>query len=292
VTLGALGGCLSEGGDPLDVASTPSASSRESGDEANAMSGAGLDVNGSIDPAMASSLAPDKHRQGGDPGIPPKVDPGTPTYASSSAPIAVEPVGFDPARSMLERIYRADLQAGGESFWFDRMLERPVGGSDGNALFTRGRALYMYTHNPAVLGFAGQGTGANIGGGGTAYREAIQIGNSNCRPGPGSPCNLYSVTVSDATLTEATAERRQYPSYWSSVHTADGLTVHQRKFITHNNVAVTVLEITSSDPPERRSQTSHLSEVRPSWVRPCRARADNVSFLCELPVLPPCDKLP
>jgi hypothetical protein len=233
------------------------------------MSGDGVDVNGSFDPATASSLGPDKHRPGGDPGtppdpgIPPKVDPGTPTYASSSAPIAVEPVGFDPASSMLERIYRADLQAGGESFWFDRMLERPAVPSDGNALFTRGRALYMYTHNPNVLGFAGQGTQANIGGGGVAYREAIQIGNNNCRPGPGAPCNLYSVTVSDATLTEVTAERRQYPSYWSSVHTADGLTVHQRKFITHNNVAVTVLEITNlSAQPTTRTITA----TTPSWV--------------------------
>ena len=173
-TIVALGGCLSGGGDPFDEASTPSASSRESEGEANAISGAGLDVNGALDPAMASSLAPDKHRQGGDPGIPPKVDPGTPTYASSSAPIAGVPVGFDPASSMLERIYRADLQAGGESFWFDRMLERQAAGSDDTALFTRGRALYMYTHNPAVLGFAGQGTGANVGGGGAAYREAIQ----------------------------------------------------------------------------------------------------------------------
>ena len=31
----------------------------------------------------------------------------------------------------------------------------------------------MYTHNPNTLGFAGQGTGANQGGGGFAYREAI-----------------------------------------------------------------------------------------------------------------------
>lgn len=164
---------------------------------------------------------------------------------------------------MLERIYRADLQAGGESFWFDRMLERQAVASDGNALFTRGRALYMYTHNPNVLGFAGQGTQANIGGGGVAYREAIQIGNNNCRPGPGAPCNLYSVTVSGATLTEVTAERRQYPSYWSSVHSDGAVTVHQRKFITHNNVAVTVLDITNlSAQPTTRTITA----TTPSWV--------------------------
>ncbi|HMG25002.1 MAG TPA: hypothetical protein VK607_26880, partial [Kofleriaceae bacterium] len=164
---------------------------------------------------------------------------------------------------MLDRIYRADLQAGGESFWFDRMLERQAGGSGGNTLYTRGRALYMYTHNPAVLGFAGQGTGANIGGGGAAYREAIQVGGNNCQAGPNALCNLYSVTVSDTPLTETTAERRQYPSYWSSVHTAGGLTVHQRKFITHNNVAVTVLEITNlgAEPATRT-----ITAATPSWV--------------------------
>jgi hypothetical protein len=262
-TIGALSGCLSVDGDPLDVPSTPSASARESGLEVNGLSGDGLDVNGSFDSAAASSRSPDPHHRGGAPGIPPEVDPGTPTYSGSSTPIAGEPVGFDSAKSMLERIYRADLQAGGESFWFDRMLERQAGGSGDSTLYTRGRALYMYTHNPAVLGFAGQGTGANVGGGGAAYREAIQIGGNNCRPGPDAPCNLYSVTVSDATLTEATAERRQYPSHWSSVHTAGGLTVHQRKFITHNNVAVTVLEITNlSAQPTTRTITA----ATPSWV--------------------------
>src|SRR5262249_56480432 len=129
-----------------------------------------------------------------DSGIPPEVDPGTPTYASGSTPPAAEPVGFDPTTSMLGRIYQADLDAGGESFWFDRMLERLAGGNGGNTLYTRGRALYMYTHNPAVLGFAGQGTGANAGGGGAAYREAVQTGGTNCQAGPNATCNLYSVT--------------------------------------------------------------------------------------------------
>src|SRR5678815_2627620 len=143
------------------------------------------------------------------------------------------------------------------------MLERLAGGAGGDSLYTRGRALYMYTHNAAVLGFAGRGTGANAGGGGAAYREAIQSGGGNCQAGPNAVCNLYSVTVSGATLTEATAERRQYPSYWSSVHAADGLTIRQRKFITHNNVAVTVLEITNlSAQPTTRTITA----TTPSWV--------------------------
>ena len=273
-TIAALGGCLNEDGDPFDVRSTSSAITLENGLEESGVSGNSLDVDGlSFNSAVASGDSPDGHQResGGpvpassafEPGIPPEVDPGTPTYAGSSTPIADEPVGFDPARSMLERIYRADLEAGGESFWFDRLLERQAGGSGGNTLYTRGRALYMYTHNPGILGFAGQGTGANAGGGGAAYREAIQIGGNNCQAGPDAPCNLYSVTVSDATFIEDTAQRLQYPSHWSSVHAATGLTVHQRKFITQNNVAVTVLEITNTgDQPTTRTVTA----ATPGWV--------------------------
>jgi hypothetical protein len=268
-TIGALSGCKVED-DAFDAPSTSSAISPESGLGVNGVSGAGLDVNApSFHLAVASSQSADHRELGGpvpapfDPGIPPAVDPGTPTYSASSAPIAVEPVGFAPASSMLERIYQADLAAGGESFWFDRMLERPAGGAGGDSLYTRGRALYMYTHNAGVLGFAGRGTGANAAGGGAAYREAIQVGGANCQAGPNAPCNLYSVTVCGATLTEVTAQRRQYPSYWSSVHEGGGVTVHQRKFITHNNVAVAVLEIANAG---SQPTTCTVTATTPSWV--------------------------
>ncbi|HEU4542536.1 MAG TPA: LamG domain-containing protein, partial [Jiangellaceae bacterium] len=185
--------------------------------------------------------------------IPPAVDPGEPTYGGLDEPVPEEPVQFDPTTNMLQAIFDADTAAGGESFWIDRILERPAGGSGGNALYTKGRALYMYTHNPGVLGFAGQGTGANQGGGGFAYREAIASGVTN----------LYTVTISDATLTEQTAERRQYPSHWSSVHTGSGLSVQQRKFITHNNVAVTILEITNT---EETTTTRTVTAATPAAV--------------------------
>ena len=182
-----------------------------------------------------------------DPDIPPAVDPGTPTYVGADDPVPDEPVEFDPTTNMLERIYQADRAAGADSYWVDRILGRPAGGSGGNSLYTKGRALYMYTHNPNVLGFAGQGTGANQGGGGFAYREAISAGVTN----------LYTVAISGANLTEDTAQRAQYPSYWSSVHTAPGLSVEQRKFITHNNVAVTELTLTNtSDQPTTRTITA------------------------------------
>ena len=182
------------------------------------------------------------------PDIPPAVDPGEPTYVGLADPVPAEPAVFDPTTNMLQRIYAADQAAGGQSYWFDRVLERPAGGGGGNSsLYTKGNALYMYTHNPNILGFAGQGTGANQGGGGFAYREPIASGVTN----------LYTVTISDATLTEDTTQRVQYPSYWSSVHTGSGLRVAERKFITANNVAVTILDVTNTDAaPTTRTVTA------------------------------------
>ena len=158
--------------------------------------------------------------------IPPAVDPGSPTYVGDADPVPDEPVAYDPSANMLEAIFAADAAAGGESYWFDRVLQRPAGGAGGNHLYSRGRALYMYNHTAGTLGFAG----------GWAYRE---------RP-TGSNQNMYTVSVSGASLSEATANRAQYPSHWTSVHNATGLRVDQTKFITHNNVAVTLLTLTNT----------------------------------------------
>src|SRR5918992_5622395 len=156
-------------------------------------------------------------------GGPGAVDPGTPTYSGSPAPVPPEPVAFDPARSALAAIHDADIAAGGTSYWVDRVLERPFLSSGDSHLYTRGRALYMYRHAAGTLGF----------GGGYAYRE---------RP-TGANQSLFTVAVSGDPLTEDTALRKQSPSHWSSVHAAAGLRVEQRKFITHDNVAVTVLTL-------------------------------------------------
>jgi hypothetical protein len=160
------------------------------------------------------------------PGVPPAVDPGTPVFAGAENPMPPEPVPFDPTRNMLGRVFDADVAGGATSYWFDRVLARPFLSNQDSYLYTRGRALYMYTHNAAPLGFAG----------GFAYRERPTDANQS----------LYTVAVSDATLTESTSERTQYPSHWSSVHTAEGLRVAQRKFITYDNVAVTVLTVTNT----------------------------------------------
>jgi hypothetical protein len=169
-----------------------------------------------------------------DDSIPPEVDPGTPTYTGEDEPVPAEPVAFDPASSMLQAIFDADQAAGGDSYWIDSILERPAGGSGGDHLYTKGRALYMYTHDEDELGFAGAGTGPR--GGGFAYREPIV----------GGVTDLFTVEIEGADLDEDESARQNSPSHWTSVHTGDGLSVAQSKFITNNNVAVTILDITNT----------------------------------------------
>ncbi len=164
------------------------------------------------------------------------IDPGEPTFTGSANPIPAEPAAFDPARSQLQAIFDADLAAGGTSYWFDRILARPFLSNADSALMTRGRALYMYTHNARALGFAAGGTGAN-GGGGYAYRQP---------PTTGPAVSLYTVAVAGDALVEDTTQRVQHPSYFTSVYTRTGLSVLERKFITDNDVAVTELTLTNT----------------------------------------------
>ena len=98
----------------------------------------------------------------------------------------------------------------------------------------------MNTHTTGTLGFAG----------GYAYRE---------RP-TGANQNLYTVALSGVTLSETTPQRVQYPSHWRSPH-RPGLSVSQRKFITDNNVAVTVLTLTNNGTaPTPRTVTVSLAD--------------------------------
>jgi hypothetical protein len=175
---------------------------------------------------LASTLTASPGLAAYTPGIPAAVDPGDPTFAGSSTPVPAPPVSYDPTTSMLQAIFNADVAAGGTSYWFDRILARPFLSGDSTSLYTRGRGLYMYTHTPGTLGFAG----------GYAYRE---------RP-TGASQDLYTLAISGATLSETTASRIQYPSHYTAVFTATGLTVAEKKFITDNNVAVTVLTLTNT----------------------------------------------
>ncbi|WP_305787164.1 Ig-like domain-containing protein [Symbioplanes lichenis] len=159
-----------------------------------------------------------------------------PVFKGDPNPVPDQRTGFH-VRNQLQAIFDADVAAGagttaGNDFWVDRMLARTgdqPGGTNGDAnryLFSRGRAVFMKTHQPGTLGFGGE----------VAYIETIAGGQG-----------AYTITADGVTLTEDAAQRRQTPSYWRGVFTGDGLRVVQTKYIIDQNVAVTDLEVSSTD---------------------------------------------
>ncbi|GIH60444.1 carbohydrate-binding protein [Microbispora siamensis] len=149
---------------------------------------------------------------------------GLPVFTGGD-PVPDEPVSYDPRR-MMRAIY--DKEKGGDSYWIDRMLARKGDDPAGPWLMSRGRAAFMKEHDPAVIGF----------GGSLAYWESIDNRDA------------YAVDLGTA-LRENVAERLQMPSHWEGVYTGDGLSVVVRKFITHENVLVTTLEITNTGAAQR-----------------------------------------
>ncbi|MEV4170535.1 Ig-like domain-containing protein [Nonomuraea sp. NPDC049709] len=146
-------------------------------------------------------------------------DLGMPVFTGAD-PVPAEPVGYHP-RKMMEEIYKKEK--GGDSYWIDRMLARPGNDPAGPWLMTRGRALFMKEHDPRKLGFGGY----------VAYWESIDNRDA------------YEISLG-GTLTEDVSKRLQMPSHWTGQYAGDGLSVGVKKFITHENVAVTTLEITNT----------------------------------------------
>ncbi|HST86725.1 MAG TPA: discoidin domain-containing protein [Kineosporiaceae bacterium] len=144
---------------------------------------------------------------------------GYPTFTGPAVP--TPPVGYSTG-NMMQSIY--DAESAGTDFWMDRLLARPGDDPAGPWMMSRGRALFMKTHDPAVIGFGGD----------IAYWESI-----NAQRG-------YSVAISPGTFTEQVGQRRQVPSHWKSVFTSGSVQVVEAKFITQNNVAVTNLSITNN----------------------------------------------
>ncbi|WP_049567374.1 discoidin domain-containing protein [Nonomuraea sp. SBT364] len=144
---------------------------------------------------------------------------GFPSFTGPAIP--APPVAYR-AGGMMRAIY--DAESSGTDFWMDRLLARTGDDPAGPWLMSRGRALFMKTHTPGTLGFAGQ----------VAYWESI------------SDAAAYTVALSPGTFTEQVSARRQTPSHWASTHTSGAVRVNQTKFITHNNVAVTNLAITNT----------------------------------------------
>ncbi|BCY08510.1 carbohydrate-binding protein [Actinoplanes sp. L3-i22] len=169
----------------------------------------------------------------------PNADTPYPTFKGAADPVPDERTGYH-VRNQLQAIFDADVAAGAGSstdddFWIDRMLARTgnaPGGSNGDAnqyLFSRGRAVFMKTHQPGTLGFGGE----------VAYIETIAGGQG-----------AYTITASvggaDVSLAEDAAQRKQTPSYWRGVFTGGGLKVVETKYLTDDNVAVTGLDLTST----------------------------------------------
>ncbi|MDP4507171.1 galactose-binding domain-containing protein [Nonomuraea turcica] len=143
---------------------------------------------------------------------------GFPTFGGPAVPA---PPGSYTTGNMMQAIY--DAESSGTDFWMDRLLARPGNDPAGTWLMTRGRALFMKTHTPGTLGFAGQ----------AAYWESI------------SNNNAFTVAVTPGTFTEQVNSRWQAPSHWKSRHTSGSITIDQTKFITDNNVAVANLAISN-----------------------------------------------
>ncbi|WP_274385195.1 discoidin domain-containing protein [Streptosporangium soli] len=143
---------------------------------------------------------------------------GMPVFTGED-PVPAEPVAYHP-RKMLEEIYRKEK--GGDSYWIDRILTRPGDDPAGPWLMTRGRTVFMKEHDPAVIGFGGR----------VAYWESIDDRDA------------YTIALGTG-LTEDVAKRAQMPSHWIGEYTGGGLAVQVKKFITHENVAVTTLAITN-----------------------------------------------
>ncbi len=123
---------------------------------------------------------------------------GYPTFTGPAVP--APPIGYRTG-NMMQAIY--DAESTGTDFWIDRLLGRS--GSDpsdvnGGILMTRGRALFMKTHTPGTLGFAGK----------VAYIESIDDRSA------------FTVSITPGNLTEQVSQRWQGPSHFRSVHTAPG----------------------------------------------------------------------
>jgi hypothetical protein len=145
---------------------------------------------------------------------------GYPAFGNAGS-IPAPPVGYSTGDTM-RAIY--DAESAGTDFWMDRLLARTGSDPAGPWLMTRGRAAFMSTHDPAVVGFGGH----------AAYWDNL------------SSQGAYAITASPGTFTEQPAQRRQTPSHWRSVHTGGALRLEVTKFITHQNVLVTNLAVTNT----------------------------------------------
>lgn len=148
----------------------------------------------------------------------------------------------DPTKSVLTEIYQVDEDTAASQYYMDQILQRPGeaagdvnknGNSDGNTFMTKGRALYMYTSDPRVIGFGGK----------TAFHQPLT-----------DSAAMYSITLKSGgkniTLTEDKTKRVNYPSHWIGTYSGGGVTMKVSKFINYQNVAVTLVTLTNTSPDQ------------------------------------------
>ncbi|NLT56179.1 MAG: hypothetical protein GXX79_16820, partial [Actinomycetales bacterium] len=180
-------------------------------------------------------------------------------YPTFSGPTIPAPPGTAGVGTTMQSIY--DAESGGTDFWMDRLLARPGNDPAGTWLMTRGRGAYLYTHDPAVIGFGGQ----------AAYWDTI------------SGQNAYAITISPGTFTEQVSQRWQAPSHWKGVYTSGSVRVAVTKFITHQNVAVTTLTVSnagsSSTTLQLRATSPYATTVSGSELTGSRAVKNNLTTI-------------
>ncbi len=137
--------------------------------------------------------------------------------------------------SHLESVYENDKMSG--EYRFDRVLARygaangdpnRGGNDDGDALMTRGRSLYMFTHDVSCIGFGGD--------------------PSYCQPlGRRELMSLDFFAEKDKLEFTETAEKRiNMPSSWHGEYVSDLCRVTVDKFITEENCAVLLYGLTNT----------------------------------------------
>lgn len=181
-----------------------------------------------------------------------------------------------PPLGRLEAAFAADTDTG--EYRMDRVLARrgelngdPEHGGihDGDALMTRGRALYMYTHDPSVLGFGGTASYCQPVGGTLLSIRLYDIGDDLPRPedirsslhsggerefphpdsdsalplsDTGSSC-IGRTHENELLLTEIKEKRINAPSHWHGEYKSSVFYVTADKFITEQNCAVLLYKI-------------------------------------------------
>ncbi len=133
-----------------------------------------------------------------------------------------------------ENAFIKDSEDESGEYRFDRVLARAGechgdpnrgGNDDGDALMTRGRSLYMFTHDPSELGFVGT--------------------PSYCQPFDDGA--LFKIDIlseaGEISLCEIKEKRVNMPSHWHGEYESGSLYIKLDKFIREQNCATALLNI-------------------------------------------------